>query len=91
MANEDPAAPWTIEAVPVAVREKAVRYARMEGVTMAEWLSRAVETQAQMQEANQVLLPGKPGGVPRPPPQSNYLMQPRLCRRWLLRRRPGCR
>ena len=28
MADQDPAAPWTIKAVPVQVREKAVRYAR---------------------------------------------------------------
>jgi hypothetical protein len=68
MANEDPAAPWTIKAVPVAVREKAVRYARMEGVTMAEWLSRAVETQAAKQEANQVYPPGRPEETSFPSP-----------------------
>src|SRR3954451_6969061 len=38
MADQDPAAPWTIKAVPVHIREKAVRYARMDGCTMAEWL-----------------------------------------------------
>jgi len=60
MADEDHASPWTIKAVPVAVREQAVRYARMDGCTMAEWLTRAVATQAQKQDGNQVILPGKP-------------------------------
>jgi hypothetical protein len=46
--------------VPVHIREKAVRYARMEGVTMAEWLAKAVETQAEKQEGNQVIPPGQP-------------------------------
>src|SRR3954468_22733323 len=68
MADQDPAAPWTIKAVPVQVREKAVRYARMEGCTMAEWLTKAVETQADRQDGNQVLLPGKPEPTPLPSP-----------------------
>jgi hypothetical protein len=64
MADQDPAAPWTIKAVPVAVREKAVRYARMDGCTMAEWLTKAVETQANRQEGNQVIPPDKPEQTP---------------------------
>jgi hypothetical protein len=68
MADQDPAAPWTIKAVPVQVREKAVRYARMEGCTMAEWLTKAVETQADRQDGNQVILPGKPEPTPLPSP-----------------------
>ena len=66
MADQDPAAPWTIKAVPVQVREKAVRYARMEGCTMAEWLTKAVETQADRQDGNQVIPPGKPEAPPLP-------------------------
>src|SRR3954467_7703423 len=66
MANEENAAPWTIKAVPVPIREKAVRYARMEGVTMAEWLTKAVETQAERQEGNQVIPPGQPEPVSLP-------------------------
>src|SRR3954447_26090145 len=68
MADQEPATPWTIKAVPVQVREKAVRYARMEGCTMAEWLTKAVETQADRQDGNQVLLPGKPEPTPLPSP-----------------------
>jgi hypothetical protein len=68
MSNGSDAAPWTIKAVPVAVREKAVRYARMDGCTMAEWLTKAVETQAAKQDANQVIPPGKPDGVADKPP-----------------------
>jgi hypothetical protein len=68
MANEENAAPWTIKAVPVHIREKAVRYARMEGVTMAEWLAKAVETQAEKQEGNQVQLPSKPTPSSLPSP-----------------------
>jgi hypothetical protein len=49
MADQETAAPWTIKAVPVHIREKAVRYARMDGITMAEWLAKAVETEASRQ------------------------------------------
>jgi len=59
MADPDTAAPW-IKAVPVPVREKAVRYARMDDCTMAEWLAKAVETQANQQDENRVIPPGKP-------------------------------
>jgi hypothetical protein len=53
-------APWMIKAMPVHVREKAVRYAKMAGVTMAEWMGRAVETQATLQDGNRVIPPSKP-------------------------------
>ncbi|HZI75802.1 MAG TPA: hypothetical protein VFD73_17620 [Gemmatimonadales bacterium] len=45
-----------------------VRYARMEGVTMAEWLTKAVETEAQKQEGNQVIPPGRPRETSLPSP-----------------------
>jgi hypothetical protein len=64
MADQEGAAPWTIKSVPVAVREKAVRYARMDGCTMAEWLTKAVETQANRQDANLVIPPDKPRETP---------------------------
>ena len=54
------AAPWTIKGMPVEVREKAVRYARMEGVSVAEWMTRAVETQANRQDGNDVIAPAAP-------------------------------
>ena len=57
-------APWTIKAVPVHVREKAVRYARMDGLTVAEWLARAVETEANRQDGNQIIPPDR---LPTPP------------------------
>ena len=53
-------APWTVKAMPVHIREKAVKYARMDGVTVAEWLTRAVETQANRQDGNQIIPPGVP-------------------------------
>jgi hypothetical protein len=67
MADQETAAPWTIKAVPVQVREKAVRYARMDGITMAEWLAKAVETEANRQDGNLVIPPGKPEPVSPPP------------------------
>src|SRR3954468_3125360 len=60
MADQETSAPWTIKAVPVHIREKAVRYARMDGCTMAEWLAKAVETQANQKEGNLVMPTGKP-------------------------------
>jgi len=67
MADDIPtAAPWTIKAVPVHVREKAVRYARMDGVTVAEWLARAVETEANRQDGNQIIPPAR-ATLPTPP------------------------
>jgi hypothetical protein len=66
MADQDTAAPWTIKAVTVQIREKAVRYARMDGCTMAEWLAKAVETQASKQDGNLVIPPGKPETPPLP-------------------------
>ena len=68
-ANDETSSPWTIKAVPVSVREQAVRSARMEGVTMAEWISRAVATEARKQEGNLVIPPGRPEApTPRPAP-----------------------
>ena len=58
MATES--APWQIKAMPVSTREKAVRYARMRGETMAEWVSRAVDTQASIEDGDRVLPPGEP-------------------------------
>jgi hypothetical protein len=60
MADQEQAAPWTIKAVPVHIREKAVRYARMDGCSVSQWLAKAVETQAGRQDGNQVIPPGKP-------------------------------
>ena len=61
MADEaDSHAPWTIKAVPVATREKAIRHARMDGVTVGVWLARAVDTQADRQDAIEVIPPGRP-------------------------------
>jgi hypothetical protein len=54
-------APWTIKAVPVPARQKAIRYARMSGETMGEWIAQAVDTHASKQDGNQVIPPGKPG------------------------------
>ena len=42
MATES--APWQIKSMPIGTREKAVRYAKMRGETMAEWMARAVDT-----------------------------------------------
>ncbi len=55
--TDDETAPWTVKAMRVRTREKAVRYAKMAGVTMAEWLEGAVETRANQQDGNQVIPP----------------------------------
>jgi hypothetical protein len=62
-------APWQIKAMPVHVREKAVRYAKMAGLTMAEWMVLAVETQANLQDGNRVI----PASKPEQPRQSSGL------------------
>jgi hypothetical protein len=58
--TDDETAPWTVKAMRVRTREKAVRYAKMAGVTMAEWLEGAVETRANQQDGNQVIPPATP-------------------------------
>ena len=50
----------------MATREKAVRYARMAGVTMAEWHARAVETEANRQDGNLIIPPGETAPSVRP-------------------------
>lgn len=58
MATES--APWQIKSMPIGTREKAVRYAKMRGETMAEWMARAVDTQASIEDGDRVLPPGEP-------------------------------
>lgn len=61
-ANEtDERAPWTIKSVRVETRDLAVRSARAQGVTMGEWMDRAVPRQAEADKGNQVIPPGQPG------------------------------
>jgi hypothetical protein len=52
--------PWTIKAVPVETRQKAVRAAYAQGVVMAEWITDAVNRLADQQAGNLVIPPGKP-------------------------------
>jgi hypothetical protein len=65
MANEEnldaDKAAWTIKAVPVDVRKKATACATRQDETMAQWLARAVETQARLDGQSEVLPPGQMG------------------------------
>ena len=61
MTDEPERAPWTIKSVSVETRKLAVASAAKEGVTMAEWLDRAVRHQAELDKGNQVIPPGLPG------------------------------
>ncbi len=61
MAEEPDKAPWTIKAVSVETRKLAVKSAAQQGVTMAEWLDRAVQGQAERDRGNQLIPPGQSG------------------------------
>ncbi len=58
--------PWTVKAVPIETRKRAVRAANAQGVSMADWLTDAVNRLADQQAGNLVMPPGKPE-QPRPP------------------------
>lgn len=59
--TDDERAPWTIKSVRVETRKLAIASAAKEGLTMAEWLDRAVRHQADLDRGNQVIPPGQPG------------------------------
>lgn len=52
--------PWTIKGMPVAVRKRATECAQRLDETVAEWMTRAVNRQADMEARNVVIPPGKP-------------------------------
>ena len=54
---EEDKASWTIKSVPVETRKLAVACAAKQGQTMAEWLAKAVRTQANLEEGERVLPP----------------------------------
>jgi len=58
---EEDKASWTIKSVPVETRKLAVACAAKQGQTMAEWLAKAVRTQANLEAGERVLPP-----APRP-------------------------
>ncbi len=68
-------ASWTIKSVPVETRKLAVACAARQGVTMSEWLARAVRNQANLEAGDRILPP-----PPRPAVgavcQSLCLVQP---------------
>ncbi|WP_428485954.1 hypothetical protein [Rhodopila sp.] len=57
-------APWTIKAVPIETRQKALKAAHAQDQTMAQWLTDAVDRLADQQAANLVIPPGKPEAKP---------------------------
>jgi hypothetical protein len=72
--------PWTVKGVDPRIRARALRYAKIDGSPMGEWLGRAIENQANLQDRNQVLPPDRPEpepGRPGPPtsaaPSLDYL------------------
>jgi hypothetical protein len=60
--------PWTIKGVDPRIRERGLRYAKIDGTPMGEWLGRAIENHANMQDRNQVLPPDQPV---RPEPKTD--------------------
>lgn len=59
-------ASWTIKAVPIETRRKALKAANFKGLTVGRWLIQAVDRQADLEAANEVIPPGKPER-PEPP------------------------
>lgn len=55
-------APWTIKAMDIETRRMATTCAQKQGLTVAEWLDRAVRTQAQVDEGNRIEMPSAGGG-----------------------------
>jgi hypothetical protein len=66
-ADKPDLANWTIKAVPVGTRLKAVRCAQAADQTVGEWIAEAVERMAH-QQANMVLPPAEPPGRDAPAP-----------------------
>ena len=58
-------ASWTIKSVPIETRQKAIKAAAFKGLTVGKWLIQAVDRQANIEQANEVIPPGKPD---KPPP-----------------------
>jgi len=53
-------ASWTIKSVPVETRQKAIKAAAFQGLTVGKWLIQAVNRQANIEQANEVIPPGEP-------------------------------
>ena len=51
MANEADRTPWTIKAMPIDVRKRATDAANRQGQTVAEWMARAVNQLADMEDS----------------------------------------
>lgn len=52
-------APWTIKGMSVETREKAVRYARKRGISVATWMANAVDDRANLEDGDRVIPPGQ--------------------------------
>ena len=76
MTEELERAPWTIKSVSVETRKLAVASAAKQGVTMAEWLDRAVRNQANLDKENQVIPPSQTGQTLIPFAPVQLLEQP---------------
>jgi hypothetical protein len=57
-------ASWTIKSVPIETRQKAIKAAAFRGLTVGKWLIQAVDRQANIEQANEVIPPGKPDRAP---------------------------
>ena len=66
MANEADRTPWTIKAMPIAVRKRATDAANRQGQTVAEWMARAVNQLADMEDSAPRETPRQV--APPPPP-----------------------
>ena len=65
--EEDPKLPWTIKAVPASVRKRAVACATKQDQSMAEWITGAVNTRANLEAGERILPPLVPGRLAEHP------------------------
>jgi hypothetical protein len=66
-ADADGKAPFQIRAFPVVTRKLALACANKSGLTIPEWMDRAVHSQARLDQGENIFPPSRPGS-PAPPP-----------------------
>ena len=79
MEIPDDKAPMTVKAMPVRVRQRALKAAAKQGQSMAEWLTRAIDQLADREEGERETFPdeaGKPGKLPALPSQPSPVVIP---------------
>jgi hypothetical protein len=77
--DEETPSNWTIKNVPPAVRKEALKWAGKRGETAAEWLARAVATQAGIDAGDRIEMPSEkpapePAASPGPSPEQLHAL-----------------